>query len=242
MNIKTTIAITTLAAALLPGCAQYVDIGGVKWHTANAPGLHIAAVGHKMTSGINNFSTTSTQPKYTPDIKPTLATIKLDNNTGHAALKLSGKAKGVGSGSVEGTWDKVFKANFHVWRTQDDITERLNDPINDKALDALKIWGDKARVITGIAMCYDQTSTVNTTYKAEGESKYDEVGGKFSLSGSGKHTVSYSDGTVFAYEMSRILWKRGRDGTPFVADLVPDRPGSDRTKPIGTEWDPAKLK
>ena len=46
-------------------------------------------------------------------------------------------------------------------------------------------------------------------------------------------TVEFSDGTVFAYEMSIPAWQRDTAGKVYIVDYVEDRPGAFNPKPIG---------
>lgn len=49
-----------------------------------------------------------------------------------------------------------------------------------------------------------------------------------------------SDGTIFAYQISRFCWEKV-DGEILIADIEVDKPGKDRRCPEGTKDHPKKL-
>jgi hypothetical protein len=221
------------------------DVGGRKLRTTGAPFVKLGMTGYKSTAGRNTFYQTENRPEYSPDINVWIATRQHTNITSEAALagdvtppagwKIATVLAKVGrKRSVEGYFDVVA--------CDESMASRLNHPSNRKVRDELMIWGRDARVITLIAISENHKQTKESDLVGEVSGKYKAASGKISYSSNTKQTSRLSDGTVFAYEMSRVAWQTGPDGNPEIAALIPDYMGINRLKRPGTEWDPAKLK
>lgn len=96
----------------------------------------------------------------------------------------------------------------------------------------------KPRIITAIATTLGQKSIKTSALTGSATANLSLVGagaGSTTLKATNNRnsTVEFSDGTVFAYEMSIPAWQRDTAGKVYIVDYVEDRPGAFNPKPIG---------
>jgi hypothetical protein len=221
------------------------DVGGRKLRTTGAPFVKLGMTGFKSTAGKNTIYNTELQPVYSPDIKIRVATRQHTESTrefamegdvsppaGWKLLKTSGKY----------STKREMTGDFDVILVDESLANRLNLEINRNVRDELRAWGENARVVTTVAYAFDQKKVDESHASGETGGTYQAASATIKVKNDSKHTTRLSNGTVFAYEISRIAWQTGRDGTPEIAALIPDYLGINRLKRPGSEWNPAKLK
>jgi hypothetical protein len=201
--------------------------------------------GFKSSAGKNTIYPTENQPVYAPDIIIRVATRQHTENTKEIAME--------GDVSPPAGW-KILKTSgkysskremagdFDVVLVDESIASRLNLRINWSVRDELRLWGKDARVVTTVAYAFDHKNSDESHASGETGGTYQAVSATIKVKNDSKHTTRLSNGTVFAYEMSRIAWRTGPDGEPEIAALIPDYLGINRLNRPGAVWDPSKLK
>jgi hypothetical protein len=201
--------------------------------------------GYKSTAGRNTFYQTELRPVYSPDLQVWIATRQHSAVTKEAAvegdvtppqgwkfLKTGGKI----------TSKSEISGDFDIVTCDESMAKRLNEPANRRVRDELRLWGKDARLITTVAIAFNHNQNKEGHLSGETVATYNAAAAKLSVKQDSKHTSRLSDGTVFAYEMSRIAWQLGPDAEPEIAALIPDYLGINRLKRPGTVWDPSQLK
>jgi hypothetical protein len=128
---------------------------------------------------------------------------------------------------------------YHVFKlfNVNKFVGELNSRENRENLESLMRY-EEPRIITSIAIVFDQklNSKLDVAENAELEIKNSGLGNtEFNIKAEGSQSViaSLSDGTVFAFEYSRICWEM-KYGEVKVFSLEADRPGRDNICPSGT--------
>lgn len=112
----------------------------------------------------------------------------------------------------------------------DDLIDELNAPDNQRRMERLQMY-DRASIVTGVAVAFDReaerelqrSGKVNITL-LQGTPLDPEIGIKGEQVSSS--TVKLSDGTVFAYKLSRLCWRQSGDRI-VVGAIETDIPGKD---------------
>lgn len=228
---------------LITGCSNYLAIGQsrTKFREENAPFAGISLVGYKQEElSHHRFVRQSKQPVYgSLQVRPITEQHQAD--TEKAAVKARVDAGRVVSAGVNAATSAKVKARYDVVEVTDDLPSKLNDRRNAAVLQDLANWGKAARIVTAVAIAYGYKSTANHSFAGNATATYNVYTGNLETSGSVHRTTSLSDGTVFAYRMSKICWKRDPKGRLIVAEVVLDDPGRDMECPNGSSNDPSQV-
>lgn len=237
-------------AALLSGCgilplegksSKYVEIAGHKYRKTGAPAVSILMAGVRRNEGVNYFEPKK-MPAIADEVTASQRTIAFNEQSRTAALEATAEA-GVDIADIDATGILTSTSNsiatMHVFTLDESFAyvDELNKPENRNLLDRLAEFKDP-RIITSVAVVFDQKST----QKIEGEGKTGlkiknpNLGNpSFSViaNNSVETLATLSDGTIFAYQYSRICWKK-KDGVTVVSSISLDEPSSWRS-PLGDD-------
>lgn len=222
-----------------------LNVQGNKLRKTVAYRTQILQVGNKITRGgpnmfvsydllkVDQMPVTVTTSMKIDEVSTWLAEIGLDG-----VPKIS-EAKGSGSGS------DTEKGTFVVVAIQNHLPfiKVLQDERNRALIDLL-LSMRKPRIVTAVATTLGQESDKELKLDGTLNASLTTVGlpagtGKLHVNSTQKSNVKFSDGTVFAYELSIPAWSRDAKGRLIVADYVEDRPGWIKPKPmVGTYLDP----
>ena len=171
-----------------------------------------------------------------------------NEQTGKAAFEAAAKAGieavvgGAGGGAAKVTGKYSVFTLFDV----NNFVAELNSAKNRNNIKSLMRY-ENPRIITSVAIVFnrDTSNKINTSGSSSLKIKNSEAGSpELTVKGnaSGETLGSLSNGTVFAYEYSRICWEK-RDGDIKVATIEVDRPtlALDDNCPSGTEESVDKL-
>jgi len=246
---------TTIAAAVifLTGCAaDTLTIAGRKYRTVGAPTVQLGATGYKVRAGKNSLYTTADLPDYLKDadqkLSMSIVTQQHSDTTRTAAGNVtaspaaSGSLGDVTTAGIKPDYSKKVKGNFDLVVLREDLAKRLNLAKNAEVRNELARWGKEARVVTAIAVAYGHEKVVKFDTDSNITTKGSVVDLGVTIKTTSKTTTRLSDGTIYAYELSRPAWERGSDGTPRIVNLLPDRIGLGGPDMPGTAFDPAELK
>lgn len=158
------------------------------------------------------------------------AAMNADASVGYMSTKVGG--------GVEKLDEQISKGTYKVFDIPNiaELIDALNSEENSKRLQGLKYY-DEPRIVTGTAVVFSQESILNESNGGKINlsipisSFSPEI--KFSGSKGINSTVKLSDGTTFAYEISRLCFIEA-DNRIRVAALDPDRPRRDSSCPRGT--------
>jgi hypothetical protein len=122
-----------------------------------------------------------------------------------------------------------------------DLADALNCDINRPHLDRLAKFGTAVRVVTANAIVFDNQISMNQSTSADvklstanGSTNF---GASLTIKDSSTSKTTFSDGTVFAYQFSRICWRKS-GGRLLVGELAEDTLGPDLPCPSGTSDNP----
>lgn len=184
--------------------------------TAESINTGIFWVGVQRSSGKNSFD-----PKFMPILddsftvyKVTEAFQKDTSKRAYNAILRSGKPISEFSGSGQSIKEEDLSGNFHVFKIMDifKLVDGLNSEENRDFLERIMAYDD-SRIVTSVATVFKHGAGESNTQEAElviSSSKESIGSPEFTLIGSrsdGKE-VKLSDGMVFAYEYSRLCWKK----------------------------------
>jgi hypothetical protein len=249
---KTGILSLSLLGLLLSGCAvksdltessSFLEIAGDKYRKTGAINTDILFAGVKRSKG---FTEDTFDPKFLPvleqDISARQVTEAFNEQTGKAALEAATKA-GIGSifggsaaeeSKVAGKYSVFTLFNVHKFVTE------LNSDKNKNNIRLLSRYNEP-RIITSVAIVFSRGTTRSASVASNASLKIDSTGSDSSdltvkAGASGRTSSSLSNGTVFAYQYSRICWEK-RNGDIKVATIEVDRPGLGigHNCPAGTE-------
>lgn len=104
---------------------------------------------------------------------------------------------------------------------------------------------DSPRIISSIAVVFDQkeSARINQSSRIKLEVDVKQSGNAdFFIKNEENSEIlaRVSDGTIFAYQMSRFCWEKA-DGKISIADIEVDKPGIDKRCPPGTKANPKNL-
>ena len=241
MNLKYLI----LAVAILStsACANYLSLppSGTKFREENAPFASLALVGCKQSKmGHHRFIRQSRQPAFGKiSVRP--VTVEHDETTKKAAVKAEVEAGKIASGGGGMSSETTIKGRYDIIEAVGDLPSKLNQPRNAEVLKDLANWGKAARIVQAVAIAYDYQMTKDHSFSADVSATYEIYSGKIEVNGSSHKVYTLSDGTVFAYRMYKICWKRDPTRRLIVGEILPDDPGSDMNCPAGSSDDPAQV-
>ncbi|MDP1772252.1 MAG: hypothetical protein Q8L15_08195 [Methylobacter sp.] len=226
--------ILPFAAIILAACtpSAYLNIGGATWRTTEAFSATLYSVGVIETTGRNRFDPKGGKVTLNDFPIEALTTFHSEE-TATASLKAEGKwtpSVATTAAELEAKKEKRLKGVYVVFRNQDTygLINKLNEPVNQQTLTHLK-EESKPVIVTGVAVVYDNDIYKNTELRSGVNASFNSGSGSpvIELKGSSKSEIkaSFSDGTVFAYEYSRIEWDTN-SSAPKVKHLTVDRPAN----------------
>lgn len=223
----------TIIAILLSGCvtstSPYLDIGGVKMRKTAAFSAPLFTIGIIDNGGRNRFV-----PKGTiilNDFPIEVRTIYYSEETATASLEAEGKWNpGVADISVdmEHSKEKRLKGKYVVFRNIENysLIDKLNDPVNTEKLKRLK-EENKPVIITGMAIVSDNEVYKKADFNSGLQASFTSASSSpiVNLKGSSGLEIKagFSNGTIFAYEYSRIEWDTS-SAMPKIKNLNVDKP------------------
>jgi len=199
------------------------------------------------TSGTNTF-----EPKFFPKLEHKIQHRKVTEvnaQTAKAAYEAAVKAgiqiaKGNVSGNISSASE--IKGDYHVFEIFDvnDLVRELNSSGNRENLESLMMYDDP-RIITSVVVVfnYQANEKINRSGELNVTIKKTDIGNPeiaLKVANTGETVATLSDGTVFAFEYSRLCWEK-RDGKIVLKSLEVDRPGFDNDCPSGTKDNAKKL-
>jgi hypothetical protein len=228
--------------------SNYVVIAGVKMRKVNANVAEILWAGVKRDDGRNGFD-----PKFLPLLDAAIDAPQRTEAFNHQTRKIAADAAAdagldtseldLGGQMSNGSETKGTLRIFRLLRV-DDFVEQLNSEKNWSHLSKLSRQGADPRVITSVATVFDRSSSAKMNASGKVRLKVRNADGEAEVlvkaEGSEETLANLSDGTVFAYEFSRICWEK-QNGKLRVFTLEVDRPGPDDHCPRGTKDDASKL-
>ena len=227
---------------------NYLNVQGAKLRKTIAFRTQILQGGNKINEGINSFSSydlVSTSGAFPVTVTTSLTVGEVSSWL--TKLGLDGVPQvSAAEGSVSGS--RTDKGTFVVVAIQNrkDLLDLLRKPQNQALVQWLSTQR-KPRLITAVAMTQGQKSIRKTEVNGTVTANLSTVGvgagsAKAEVKITKDSTTEFSDGTVFAYEMSIPLWSRDAQGALYIADYVTDRPGLRNPKPApGTSLDPTEV-
>lgn len=216
-----------------------INVQGAKLRKTVAYKTQILQCGNKVSTGVNSFAS---YDFLNPAGKVTV--------TVSTSMKVAEVRKWLYEIGLSGVPD-VAKANGSVERTTTEngtfvvvaiqnkkpLLQILQAKENSDLVDRLSKM-KKPRIITAVATTLGQKSIKTSDFTGSTTANLSLVGagaGSTTLKATNNRnsTVEFSDGTVFAYEMSIPAWQRDTAGKLYIVDYVEDRPGAFNPKPIG---------
>lgn len=221
--LKTIITLKVLVISIIISGCSYWTIRGTRYRTLDS--FKIPDVGNygKVDKSQENRYVPHANPEKLGNAIVYISTNVFDRKSSKKAAKVLREA-GKSNLSLEIGGAGEEQGKFLIF----DIEYRsLKSILNEDqhALSFLINWGDSARVITSFARVYEHDKIKKIITKLDLD-KRDKV--KLSLSNETEKEFRFSDGTVYAYEMSHICWTyNSRGEKEKIFDFVPDKPGSD---------------
>ena len=248
------ILLALLPALLLSNCvggnrvtSNYLSVQDQKLRTTGSTNVQILQTGGRANSGKNHFLPFSTRLTTAGTVPSTVLTSMFLDDVKGLKAKLSAKGiRGLDEPGIDVTSGSTTKSSFVILglRGKESLLRALQHPDNAALVKRLSLE-HKPRVITAVATTLNYDSTHTAKIEAGATADLTLVGGTGALTvdvgAERKAQVKFSDGTVFAYEMSIPAWQRDMEGNLYIVDLVPDRRSPFNPKPIrGSTLDPAK--
>lgn len=227
---------------------SYLSIAGQKFRKKGAFKADMLWAGVKKSEGVNSF-----EPKFFPVISHKIeilqATEAYNKETKKVAVEAAAKAgiemaEGSVSVSESSESDSSGKFSVFILREVNEFVKELNAKVNQQGIDVLKRY-ENPRIITSIATVFNRESSnkIKDAGDVSLNIKKTEFGNpEFSIKANktGETLATLSDGTVFAYQYSRICWEK-QNGIIKIFTLEVDNPGMDNSCPGGTNDDASKL-
>jgi hypothetical protein len=227
---------------------NYLVIARQKFRKKGAFKADMLWAGVKKSEGVNSF-----EPKFFPvlnnEIEILQATEAFNKQTRKTAVEAASKAgieiaEGSVSGSASSESASTGKFSVFILREVNKFVEELNAEVNQKGIDVLRRY-DNPRIITSVATVFNRESSnkIENAGEVSLSIKKTEIGNpEFTIKANrtGETLATLSDGTVFAYQYSRICWEK-QNGTIKIFTLEVDNPGMDDSCPSGTSDDASKL-
>lgn len=249
------ILLALLPALLLSNCVggnrvtrDYLSVQDQKLRTTGSTRVQILQTGSRADAGKNaflpysdNLTTAGTIPA------EVLTSMEIDAVKGLKAELTAKGIPGIDQPGFDVNTGRTTKGTFVILgiRGKQPLLRALQDPVNADLV--LRLSREQnPRVITTVAttLKYDSTHTANINAGATADLALVGAGAgslTVAVGSERKVQVKFSDGTVFAYEMSIPAWQRDTEGNLYIVDLVPDRRSPFNPKPIrGSTLDPAK--
>jgi len=249
-----------LLTVVLTGCAHFTDvhedseylvIAGAIFRKTGAFKADMLWAGVEKTKGWGRVSTF--EPKFFPtlqkDIEVLQATEAFNEQTRKAAIEAAAKAgieivEGNISGKISSETISTGKYKIFILREVSNFVAELNSDQNRKELEDLMRYPNP-HIITSTATVFDRESSrkIEAAGAVTLSIKKAEIGSpEFSIKAkkSGETLAKLSDGTVFAYQYSRICWEK-KNGKIRAFTIEVDNPGSDDSCPPGTKDNASKL-
>lgn len=237
---NTVILPLSLFSLVLSGCAtikpdltessSFLEIAGNKYRKTGAINTDILFAGVKRSK---SFEDDTFDPKFLPvldrDITARQVTEAFNEQTGKAAFEAAAKAGFEAVvGGIGGKSKVTGKYSVFTLFDVNNFVSELNSDKNRNNIRSLMRY-ENPRIITSVAIVFnrDTSKKINTSGSSSLKIKNSKAGSpELTLKGnaSGETLGSLSNGTVFAYEYSRICWEK-RDGKTKVAAIEVDRPG-----------------
>lgn len=237
--------------------SENLEFQGVHFRVNAAHEAFIGSIGLKRVEAKNRY-----ELKFTPkwDQLSVKNTTKFDMSLARVveeSLNVEGETQPIGGNkNVEVdarlmmSSDTKSSGKYHLLRIVD--TKALVDQLNDDDNRELRKYimrSSKYRIVTSIIIVYDQSTskTLEQTANLTLELNTDSIGNasiEAKSDGRTVETLSMSDGTIYAYEFSRICWQKDISGHIAVADILLDRNvwrGDSGACIKGTASDPADL-
>lgn len=159
------------------------------------------------------------------------------------SVNLTAKVPGVSVGG-QLTTENVTVADgtyIIVWLAEDSqLIDAINaDPI---ALETAKELGGKARIISSVVLARDAATEVKAKLAPAAQVTVQSVEGGLEFTSETDQKVRVPDEMVCAFAISRPCWGKDASGKVIVKQVIDDNPGLGFGAPVGTEFDPKKLK
>lgn len=235
--------ISAVVALTVTGCSgvlspndPYFEFQSERYRTKAAHEAFIGSIGLLRRSGRNHFEIKA-QPKWANIEVTQTASIALDAMSTRAleANATSGDVRQIGNLKLAGKLqtEEQNKGSFSIFKVTNvwQLRDQLNSDENSKILDQLASDPDY-RIVLLMATVYDH----RYTQKLEGKTGIDwtltkeEDGApklNAEISGGSTISLSYSDGTRYAYHVGRFCWITNEDGRKEIYDILVDLPGLD---------------
>ena len=226
----------------------YLTIAGTKFRKTGGFKSGILWAGVKKDEGRNYF-----EPKFFPilqqDIEIFQATEAYNEQTYKFATNI---AMGAGleivdidfSGSHSNDSKNTGRYQIFILREVNKFIKELNSEKNRANLEFL-MKCENPRIITSIATVFDREASqkIESAGNISLSIKKEDIGNpEFTIkaTNTGESIAKLSDGTIFAYQYSRICWEKD-EGKIKAFTIEVDNPGWDNSCPKGTEHNASKL-
>lgn len=209
-----------------------LEFQGISFRVNAAHEAFIGSIGLKRTESKNRF-----ELKFTPlwDNLALKNTTKFDLSlaqTVEKSLEVKGETHSGNNNlnaGLSSSSDGSLAGKYHLLRIVD--TKALVDQLNESKNNDLREYifrSSDYRIITSAVIVYDHATSkkLANTSNLKLEMKSDSTGNAtidIKSNGTSVKKLSMSDGTIFAYEFSRICWSKNASGAIKVADILLDR-------------------
>jgi len=251
MSIKKFIGIC-ICGAFVSGCSTSPspttaekELFDFKFRSEFAPNSSMFAAGNFKNQTLNNVSFPTIADDYqisTLTSAKTKTTTKRDSGGNISIVEADVVISGGSTSTETGTY--VFYSAADSFK----LVEQLNHEKNRPFLEWLMRF-DEPRIVTHVGKVVDHNYDGSTTSKASLKTVKEldifgkAIQGGLSTSSDSTRAVKYSEGTVFAYTISRFCWERNDDNKIVLGSLDVDRPGRlDNDCPRGTVNDLKDIK
>jgi hypothetical protein len=199
------------AAALLTSCGNHFKFDGVKYRTNSKTEATLAAIGHKDGGFLGllpeSFKAWGQYPISNVPVrvnKPqkieTVSKKKIE-----AELKEQGIPEAEISAKVESIYNNISSGRYRlITFLQEDVLPIVNDTSTQRAKARRTTLGTKkARVVSSVIVVYDHSEKAERVFAGEAVVKVTSVAdGSIKFLKENGETVTLSDGSVYAYELS----------------------------------------
>lgn len=238
-----------LPAVFLISCSSSnLKVQGIKYRTNGAIRAEMLQAGSRNRAGGNSFTPYTSLISGSTLKAKVLTQMSIDDVKGLKAKLSAAGIPGINQPGIDLETGNGTSGTFVILGLNDKkaVLKALQSSDNAETVEYLSQLKEP-RIITTIAttLSYSKAKNVSVKTGATGDLSLIGAGaGSLTLEvgGTGKKTVKFSDGTIFAYELSIPAWKRGSDGKLYIADYIEDRLGIRHTNPIsGSYLDPTKV-
>ena len=251
--MKATLRVSALTCMMLflSSCGDYVNVGGLKYRKTGAINADIFYLGVKRGEGKNKFDP-KTPPVLEKEILVRNAGIIYNEETRSAFFEALLDTGEIPSIDVDGEFggkadvESKSKGEYQIFKFYDTFSfvDELNKDANKEKRERLARYKDP-RIITSVAVAFghEERKKISSSGKIRLAYNAKSVGGPEIIIKAGntnEKITSLSDGTVFAFEYSRICWEEGSKNYK-IASIEVDRPGLDNSCPKGSTDDFDKI-